>query len=498
MAANPFPLNIVEKQDSWDKLQLLQYLDPSLKITAAELNKITQALEFLYRNISVSEYSGNIPLKLKPVIIDYNAEGSTVFKVKTAINNLPNYPLADGYSQWFYTHRLVLTNGEGVNDGAPGTPNYAVITEYFLLAKKIAPIDGVASVGVDGTSIEISDLVVLPPKDSRNFAPQEFDLGNIGSTAIWTSASSSGPRSTPNAATIVFKAVQNSVSKAWLYLGGQENVGIGYPAVETSDFRLLPPDGEDADPLPSPEYRLWKTYTDIDDMLNRRSEQSGNEILKVVDASADENITFLDGETNKQAFYSLEGESDTGTIVDYGLMSAPSAQKNVKPDWTAGDGTPQEILNKPNQTNFSIYNQNKTNKVTLSTTTKTSVITATTGVKSLPSYNLNDSFIGRFFGTFDGGGVSRTVTFSFIIGNKEFSKLVTLTSTGIVPVRLDFIINFPVAREASITGVISIGSVSEVLDLDFTIITGFAFDIQVELTGGTLIANSSILHRHYN
>jgi len=45
---NPFPLNIVSKIDSWDKLQLLQYMDPSLKLEAAEINKIVQALNWLY------------------------------------------------------------------------------------------------------------------------------------------------------------------------------------------------------------------------------------------------------------------------------------------------------------------------------------------------------------------------------------------------------------------------------------------------------------------
>ena len=48
---NPFPLDIPTKIDSWDKLALLQYIDPSLKLTADEINKMVQALEYLNNNI---------------------------------------------------------------------------------------------------------------------------------------------------------------------------------------------------------------------------------------------------------------------------------------------------------------------------------------------------------------------------------------------------------------------------------------------------------------
>ena len=45
---NPFPLNIVSKEDSWDKLQLMLNIDPKYKIPAAEFNKVIQALNYLY------------------------------------------------------------------------------------------------------------------------------------------------------------------------------------------------------------------------------------------------------------------------------------------------------------------------------------------------------------------------------------------------------------------------------------------------------------------
>lgn len=246
---NPFPLDIPTKIDSWGKLALLQYIDPSLKLTADEINKMVQALEYLNNNIVTGGYTGNVPLKIKPVIVDHGAAGTTAEKVKNALNAGANYPLADGYTQWLYTNRMVLTNGTGISS-TPGGPQYAVITEYFYLRKKIPLSGGVASLGVGGTEIAVSDLVPLPPIDTRNFAPQEFALGNIGSNTIHGAVSLGTDRSTPNTATIVFTATQDGVEKAWLYEGEQENVGSSFPAVTAGDFRLFPADGSGADPTP--------------------------------------------------------------------------------------------------------------------------------------------------------------------------------------------------------------------------------------------------------
>jgi hypothetical protein len=174
------------------------------------------------------------------------------------------------------------------------------------------------------------------------------------------------------------------------------------------------------------------------------------------------------------------------------------AQKNVKPSWTAPVGDPKEIENKPSQLNFSVYNQNKTNKRVISTTSKSSIVTATTGVKSIPSYALNDSFIGRVFGFFDNAGTARTVQAFFTIGNREYSTSITATETGLVPFQIDYAINFPIAREANISGIIRVGAASKAIDLDFAIITGLDFDIQTTLNGGTLTINSSYLHRNHN
>ncbi len=268
MGANPFPLNIGVKQDSWDKLQLLQHLDPSLKLYADELNKMVAALNYLYGNITVGEYSGNLPLSLQPLILDHSAEGSTQEKAQLAINAMPRYVLQPGYAQWFYTERIVLSNGGGIS-ATDVSPRYAVITEYFLLRKKIAPTDGESAIGAGGTPIDVADLIALPAKDTRNFAPQEFNLGNIGTATIQSAASTTGPRSTPNAASIIFRGIQDGEARVWLYLGAQENVGIGYPAVGASAFRLFPADSADADPLPpTSQDNIVKTLNILDTNLS--------------------------------------------------------------------------------------------------------------------------------------------------------------------------------------------------------------------------------------
>ncbi len=48
---NPYPLNIPEKQDSWERLQLLLNVPDEFKLSAAEFNKMVQALNWLKENL---------------------------------------------------------------------------------------------------------------------------------------------------------------------------------------------------------------------------------------------------------------------------------------------------------------------------------------------------------------------------------------------------------------------------------------------------------------
>src|SRR5699024_5398002 len=114
------------------------------------------------------------------------------------------------------------------------------------------------------------------------------------------------------------------------------------------------------------------------------------------------------------------------------------------------------------------------------------------------SYNKDDSFIGSVSGVFNSTSGTDKITVYFAIGNKEYSTEISATEQGNMPFRIDYTINFPIAREANVSGIIALGKESAVLDLDYRIITGLTFDINAELTGGELKSNSSYLHRNYN
>lgn len=326
---NPFPLNIAQKQDSWDKAQILQFIDPTLKLPAAEINKIVKALEFLYTNSATGSYTGNVPLNLILVGVDFNAPGSTLSKVVNAINALPTFALENGVTQWFYTNRIVLSNGPGISIDPNGT-TYAVITEFFYLKKRLPFLNGVSSLGVGGYQLTTSDLLVLPSRDTRSFAPTTFDLGDIGNSSIWNAVNSGPGRSTPNTATIIFKAKQQGTVKLWLYIGVEENVGTGFPALTSSDFRLFPEDGSATDPAPPPPMQIFENYDDIADMITRQVEQTGNEIIRVTDASADPNIIFATEETRRWALYTYL-QTNNDNLSDYRLESVPFGKMTSPP-----------------------------------------------------------------------------------------------------------------------------------------------------------------------
>lgn len=69
---------------------------------------------------------------------------------------------------------------------------------------------------------------------------------------------------------------------------------------------------------------LYKSYTNIADFLGDQANQSSNRIYKVIDASADTNITFLSWESKRHAYYEYN-ETANGSINDYTLVSAPYA-----------------------------------------------------------------------------------------------------------------------------------------------------------------------------
>lgn len=197
---------------------------------------------------------GNVPGKFRNVIIDQTTESpSDIIKMKTAINAAPNYVLEEGAMYFFTNKRLVLTNG---SYGFPRPGGYyAVLTDYYILSDKIQPdVNGIASVGVDGTELFTSSLHYVFSIDNRSYEPIEFDLGDIGANFISARVNVTGPYSTPNGAVVVFTAIQNGEEESWLYLNNEEEIGNGrYQTVE-GDFKIfddddLPPNHQET--LPS-------------------------------------------------------------------------------------------------------------------------------------------------------------------------------------------------------------------------------------------------------
>src|SRR5699024_7299700 len=99
-----------------------------------------------------------------------------------------------------------------------------VITDYYLLNRKVDPVGGVSSIGTGGTQLAQNNLILLHRSDTRSLAPAVFALGDIGNSAIADVINSGPARSTPNTATIIFRATQNNEAKSWLYIGAQEMV----------------------------------------------------------------------------------------------------------------------------------------------------------------------------------------------------------------------------------------------------------------------------------
>ena len=174
----------------------------------------------------------NVPVSSIGVEIDFN-DATKTEKAKTiiALNALPATPLTVGAVAIFVTTRIVLANGEGIE--LTGQPDYAIVRTLYTLTKPYVNIGS----GIVLTEVDVQYFNTI---DSRNVAPTEFDLGDIATADVWDFVTANGPYSTPNSATVIFRAIQNGTEALWLYLGQEEEIGTGFSAVVATDFRLFP------------------------------------------------------------------------------------------------------------------------------------------------------------------------------------------------------------------------------------------------------------------
>jgi hypothetical protein len=209
-------------------------------------------LQAIIDEIATELALGNVPVVFFPVNVNFTTPENTAEKIRLKLNSDPNYVLQQGTLYIPYVQRIVLSNGiaNGVVIGSDGT-TFAIITEYFMITQGIEPnVDGVASIGDDGTEILVNGVRYFNTVDSRNFAPVDFYMGDIGSTDIWDAVNAASVKSTPNGTTVLFHATQGAEDRIWLYRGMQEEVGTGRPLTDEEDYRLFPADGE-TDPPPT-------------------------------------------------------------------------------------------------------------------------------------------------------------------------------------------------------------------------------------------------------
>ncbi|MCT8340498.1 hypothetical protein MG296_10570 [Flavobacteriaceae bacterium TK19130] len=189
----------------------------------------------------------NLPSYYKYVETDPKASGETISKVATAINAWDKTVLPLGRNIYFYTIRIVAvpSGGYSVTSG----DNFSIVTESFRLKTPLIP-DGNSEIFVGtGFTLTEKDLEPLFPVDSRTFAADSIDLGDIGSDQINTAADAYSSTINIQPFPLVYKAVQDDEEKLWLYKGENNLIGTGNPSTELSDFKAFPSDATMADSL---------------------------------------------------------------------------------------------------------------------------------------------------------------------------------------------------------------------------------------------------------
>ncbi len=182
----------------------------------------------------------NLPLSFHYVQIDHEAAGTTRKKIVDVINAWDNTELPLGTTLCFYTYRFISVNANGIS--VAGGNLFAIITEAFILKKKLTPSVGVISVGDSGETLYETDLHPTIPIDTRNVSNTEHDLGDIGSDNVDDAVNASGPYLAPKPEAIVIRGIQNSTEKLWLYVGPGTLIGDGETETDLSEyveFRLL-------------------------------------------------------------------------------------------------------------------------------------------------------------------------------------------------------------------------------------------------------------------
>lgn len=272
---------------------------------------------------------GNVPLRFISVSIDHEAAGSEISKMVAAINSGPDIFLEQGFAYHFYNSRSVLTNGTGLGTTS-GDLSFAMVRNHFAFKKKMDPDgNGNIQLGASGVQLTTSDFYPSYTLDTRDLTPIEIDLGDIGTDEVWQAINTSGPYSTPNSATVVFEAVQDSESKKWFYIGDAEEIGDGEYQTQESDFVELTGDSV-TDPPPYQETLPTSSSALLENQFQLNNHEgglrfmnAGNTIIDVFvpvgtisDFKLNAFYRFLISTTGRKEFPKVQGTWDfalTGT-----------------------------------------------------------------------------------------------------------------------------------------------------------------------------------------
>lgn len=235
--ANPFPLTIGNKEDAWEKLQLVANVDPNYKYTAQEWNIIIQALTYLYENIIGSVPSTTPAYKAIYInITTPEGEASTISQIEDSINTAGFQILAG--SLYKFKLKLSKTTATGLS----------LVEETYVFKKN--NIEGTWGTGSTNGVVYLSDfiyedLLVLIPNVTED--TQVIELGDIGSETIQFHINNLDP------ATIDWEVLSNDGTSYNFYciINGLTHiyeikssslpitVGAGNTPVSGSDFDLV-------------------------------------------------------------------------------------------------------------------------------------------------------------------------------------------------------------------------------------------------------------------
>lgn len=234
---NPYPLNISEKQDAWEKSQLLANIDPSFKYLATEFNKIIQALNWLYENIGGGPGIGTPKWENKyfgaGAFINTAGASTTSIEWEDHVNAV-GFTISIG--ELVIIQIFVKRQISGISH---------MVRERYLFKKN--NVLGTWGTGSTNGEIEFSDFIRIDQDNVSEVSGDNevIELGDIGEVPIHTYINGVDPatvdwESLSDGTTYYFDTIYQGSQQIYEYKGVLPiTLGDGNTAVDALDFDLL-------------------------------------------------------------------------------------------------------------------------------------------------------------------------------------------------------------------------------------------------------------------